>query len=90
MILNPLDRKYLEADIDAPKRKAIVCAARIVYVKDHMTLLRAYERVIKKHPDYVLELYGGRGEDHVTILKRDCPVRQYLYWHQSLRECLIP
>ena len=67
VILNPLDRKYLEADIDAPKRKAIVCAARIVYVKDHMTLLRAYERVIKKHPDYVLELYGGRGEDNAIF-----------------------
>lgn len=44
------------------KRKVIVSAGRFVHQKGYDTLIRAFAKVSKMHPDYTLELYGG-GEE---------------------------
>ncbi len=44
------------------ERKVVVSAGRFVYQKGYDTLIRAFAKVSKTHPDYTLELYGG-GEE---------------------------
>lgn len=64
VIINPLNEKYLDIKMAAERRKAVVSVGRFHDAKDHMTLIKAMEIVLKKHPDYVLELYGDRSEDN--------------------------
>lgn len=67
VILNPLNEKYLHVtpmDGWQNRRKAIVAAGRFHEAKDHIVLIRAFERIMWDYPDYVLELYGDRSEDN--------------------------
>ena len=66
------------------KKKTIVSAGRFVYQKGYDTLIRAFAIVVSKHPDYVLELYGGgeEKEKYETIiheLKIEGSVKLYNY-----------
>lgn len=43
--------------------KEVVQSGRIVDFKNQLMLIRAFDRVHKKHPDYVLKIYGGDSGD---------------------------
>ena len=64
VIMNPVSEEYLKAEPAAKRRKAIVNSARFAYAKDHMTLIKAFEKVLLKYPDYTLELYGDKSDDN--------------------------
>lgn len=64
VIINPLNEKYLGINKSSTRRNAVVCVGRFHEAKDHMTLIRAMEVVLKKHPEFVLEMYGDRSEDN--------------------------
>ena len=63
IILNPLHNKYLDVPRPEKRVKEVVQSGRIVDFKNQLMLIRAFDRVHKKHPDYVLKIYGGDSGD---------------------------
>lgn len=65
IILNPINPKYIGTPVvsDEEREKAVVHHARLVDFKNQPLLLKAFIRVHKKHPDYVLRIYGGDSHD---------------------------
>ncbi|MBE5822941.1 MAG: glycosyltransferase family 4 protein [Butyrivibrio sp.] len=58
IILNPVNPKYFGVKrVDAPE-KSVVHHARLVDFKNQPLLCEAFIEVHKKHPDYVLKIYG--------------------------------
>lgn len=62
IICNPVNEKYLQAERTTPKSK-IVYVGRLVEQKNPMHLVKAFERIIVKYPEYQLYLYGDNFED---------------------------
>ena len=62
IICNPVNEKYLSAERKAPKKK-IVCVGRLVAQKNQMLLVKAFEKILEKYPDYHLYLYGDGSND---------------------------
>lgn len=71
VILNPLHEKYLSVPRAEKRRKAIVNAGRFHEAKDHIVLIKAFERIMNEFPEYVLELYGGASEDNTHLLIKE-------------------
>ena len=63
IILNPVNDKYLHAEISVQREKTVVQSGRLVDFKNQAMLFRAFVRVHEKHPDYKLKLYGGDSFD---------------------------
>lgn len=72
IICNPINEKYLKAERKPAARK-IVFVGRIVEQKNPMLLVKAFEELLQKHPDYHLYFYGEGLED--DSLEK---IRQYL------------
>lgn len=69
-ISNGVDTDYFEGPL-APLRErdpVVLCVARLVADKDHMTLLRAFGRVLEKHPRARLRFVGD-GPQEFTLRK---------------------
>lgn len=84
VILNPLNEKYLSVKRAETRRKAIVTAGRFHEAKDHMTLIRAFEHIMKEFPDYVLELYGDASEDNTHH-----QIKEHIKSHQLQDKVLL-
>ena len=63
IILNPVDPKYFTPETPTEREKSIVHHARLVYFKNQELLIRAFLRVHRAHPDYVLRIYGDDSGD---------------------------
>ena len=63
VILNPLHDKYIGVPKPEHRRKEVVQSGRLVDFKNQPMLLRAFVEVHRKHPDYVLRIYGGDSFD---------------------------
>ena len=64
MILNPIGEGFSAYEQAAERRRAVVAVGRHNYAKDYMTLAKAFERVLKDHPDHTLEIYGHDSHDN--------------------------
>lgn len=42
--------------------KRIISVGRLVAEKNYYSLIRAYKKVVEKHPDWILDIYGNGGE----------------------------
>ena len=62
IICNPVNEKYLQAERKMSVKK-IVCVGRLVAQKNQMLLVNAFEKILKKYPDYHLYLYGDGSDD---------------------------
>lgn len=62
IICNPVNETYLQAKRINPAPK-IVCVGRLVEQKNQMLLVRAFENIVKTHPEYQLYLYGDGSDD---------------------------
>ncbi len=62
IICNPVNEKFLNAKRETPVKK-IVCVGRLVKSKNQMLLIKAFEQVLKLHPDYQLYFYGDGSND---------------------------
>lgn len=58
VILNPVHNKYIQAVQPKVKEKTVVQSGRLVGFKNQEMLIRAFEKVHEKHPDYKLKFYG--------------------------------
>ena len=70
IICNPVNEKFLKAKRQAPTPK-IVCVGRLVKSKNQMLLVKAFEEVLKKYPDYHLYFYGDGSNDECKELLID-------------------
>lgn len=83
VILNPLHEKYLSVPKAEKRRKAIVTAGRFHEAKDHIVLIKAFERLMNEFPEYVLEIYGDASEDNTHLF-----IKEHIKAH-SLQERVI-
>lgn len=58
IILNPINDKFIGNPIPAKREKTVVHSGRLVNFKNQLMLIRAFENVHKKHPDYILKMFG--------------------------------
>lgn len=63
IILNPIHPKYIGVPKPGKRSKTVVQSGRLVDFKNQPMLIRAFINVHKKHPDYVLKIYGGDSFD---------------------------
>ena len=63
VILNPVNDKYLNVPAPMVREKTVVQSGRLVDFKNQEMLLKAFLEVHKKHPDYILKIYGGDSFD---------------------------
>lgn len=70
IICNPVNEKFLKAKREKPAKK-IVCVGRLVRSKNQMLLVKAFEQVLKKYPDYQLYFYGDGSNDECKELLID-------------------
>lgn len=58
IILNPINDKFIGNPIPQERDKVVVHSGRLVDFKNQLMLIRAFEKVHQKHPDYLLKIYG--------------------------------
>ena len=75
IILNPINDKYIGVPKPENHRKAVVQSGRLVYFKNQLMLIEAFMLVHEKHPDYVLEIYGGDSHDGTKELLEESIAR---------------
>lgn len=63
VILNPVNDKYIGVAKSEGRKKEVVQSGRLVDFKNQPMLLRAFVEVHRKHPDYLLRIYGGDSFD---------------------------
>lgn len=71
VILNPLNEYFLDLEDVTYRDKEIVTAGRFNRAKDQITLIKAFELIKDKYPEYLLKLYGDRSEDNTFDLIND-------------------
>lgn len=76
IILNPVNEKYVGLQRPKIREKTVVQTGRLVDFKNQAMLLRAFEKVHKKHPDYILKIYGGDSHDGTKELLESM-IREY-------------
>lgn len=63
IILNAINPKFIGNPIPEHREKAVVHSGRIVDFKNQPMLIRAFDEVHKKHPDYILKIFGPDAHD---------------------------
>lgn len=58
IIPNPINENFICKPFMGVRDKSIVCVARLVKQKNHKMLINAFNKVIIKHSEYSLKLYG--------------------------------
>lgn len=66
VIPNPLSRDLPKVDENFARDKTIITAGRLTEQKNHQLLICAFKRIIKKHPEYTLKIFG-RGEMEASL-----------------------
>ena len=78
IIMNPLNPEFLIDRFTGIRKKEIVAVGRLFKQKNHELLIKAFSIFHKKHPDYILTIYGegplkGQLEKLIGSLKiADC------------------
>lgn len=75
VILNPINDKYIGVPKPPCRRKAVVQSGRLVDFKNQLMLIDAFVMVHERHPDYVLEIYGGDSLDGTKELLEESIAR---------------
>ena len=83
IIMNPINPKYFGNPLPEVREKAVVHHARLVDFKNQPMLVRAFLKVHKKHPEYVLRIYGpDSGDGTKEILEKlikDNQAEEYVF-----------
>lgn len=58
IIVNPISKNFIKKRYEGDREKRIVTVGRLEPQKNHKLLINAFKEIYKKHPDYVLEIYG--------------------------------
>lgn len=76
IILNPINDKFIGNPIPQKREKVVVHSGRLVDFKNQLMLIKAFEQVHKKHPDYVLKIFGPDAFDG-TKEKLEKQIQEY-------------
>ena len=88
IICNPANEYFLNARLKEPRKK-IVCVGRLVKSKNQLMLIRSFEEILKKYPDYHLYLYGGSSlDDYQEILKKYVEEKMISIWDESKKDTI--
>ena len=71
VILNPLHKKFLSLTKSTSRKKEIVTAGRFHEAKDHIVLIKAFERIMEEYPKVLLKLYGDASEDNTHHMLKE-------------------
>lgn len=63
IILNAINPAFIGNPIPEQREKVVVHSGRIVDFKNQLMLIRAFEQVHSKHPDYILRIFGQDTHD---------------------------
>lgn len=63
IILNAINPKFIGNPMPERREKTVVHSGRIVDFKNQLMLVRAFEMVHEKHPDYTLKIFGHDTHD---------------------------
>lgn len=63
VILNPISDKFIGVPRPESRTKTVVHVNRFVAFKNQILLVKAFDNVCKKYPEYVLKMYGADTED---------------------------
>ena len=58
IIFNPINEEFMHETSHQPINKEVITVGRLTKSKDHYTLLRAYDRIAAKYPEYSFVIYG--------------------------------
>jgi len=58
IIVNPLNAQLLEGSKSSQREKRIVSVGRFIPCKNQLLLIKAFEKIKEKYPDYKVEFYG--------------------------------
>lgn len=58
IILNPINPKFIGNSMPQEREKTVVHSGRLVDFKNQLLLIEAFIEVHKKHPDYILKIFG--------------------------------
>lgn len=58
IILNPINDRFIGRKIPDERKKTVVHSGRLDAFKNQPMLIRAFEIVHRKHPDYILKIFG--------------------------------
>jgi len=67
VIANPLS--FSPENVSTLEAKTVICVGKVSYQKGQDLLVKAWERVWEKHPDWKLELYGNPNDDFLNTKK---------------------
>ena len=62
LIVNPLNRELLNCEKATERSKRIVSVARFIELKNQLLLVKAFEIIKDKYPDYTVEFYGEESD----------------------------
>ena len=79
IILNAINPVFIGNPIPEKREKAVVHSGRIVDFKNQQMLIRAFEKVHQKHPDYILKIFGQDTHDG-TWQKLEALIEQNQAW----------
>lgn len=66
VIPNPINNRFICTPYEGKREKSIVTVGRLTSQKNQILLIKAYEEVQKKHPEYSLKIYGtGELKDYL-------------------------
>lgn len=63
IILNPVNEKFMTHPAVTQRKKEIVCVNRLAEHKNQLLLAKAFVRLHKAYPDYILKFYGRAEEE---------------------------
>ena len=79
IILNAINPVFIGNPIPEKREKVVVHSGRIVDFKNQQMLIRAFEKVHQKHPDYILKIFGQDTHDG-TWQKLEALIEQNQAW----------
>ena len=86
IIENPINEIFLSHKTSNVRRKNIVSCGRLVAQKNYKLLIRAFSRVIKYYPQYILEIYGeGSQKDELLELARNLGIEDKVFLRGRVR-----
>ena len=81
IIKNPLNPNFKAEFFEGEIKKKIVCTARLTKSKNQELLIKAFNEVQKKHPDYTLELYGeGPSKERLQQYINDLGIKDKVFF----------
>jgi len=84
VIPNPLS--FYSEDSSLLQNKKVIAVGKHSFQKGYDRLLKSWKQVVKKHPDWILEIYGASNPDHnLKQLSIDLGIANYVEFYKPVK-----